>query len=62
MGISSQGKTGEMKFEYVQCAKFELFCLSDISYVAMGPAKPAKLANNLYAPKFSRVALTPIII
>ena len=51
-----------MQLEHVPSAKFELFLLSDISYVAMGPAKPPKLAKNLQYPNGAHVALTPIII
>ena len=57
-----QGKTGEVQLEHVTSAKFELFWMSDISYVAIGPAKPPKLAKNLYALNGAHVALTPIII
>ena len=57
-----QEKTGEVQFEHVPCAKFELFCLKDISYVAKGPVKPPKLANNAKSPHFAQMVLTPIII
>ena len=60
--FTPQGKTGEVQFEYVPSAKFELFWLSDISYVAKGPVKPPKLANNARSPCVAEVALTPIII
>ena len=57
-----QGKTGEVQFEHFPSANFELFCMSDISYVAMGPAKPPKLANNTWNLFFLQMALTLIII
>ena len=57
-----QEKSGEVQLEHVASAKFELFWLSDISYVAMGPAKPPKLAKNLQYPNGAHLALTPIII
>ena len=56
------GETGEVQFEHVPSANFELFWLSDLSYVAKGLAKPPKLANNLQYPNDALLALTPIII